>query len=166
MLLNLTFDRSSLSWTIENTTIIGDGHDSQKLVRGNNAKICFYFKLASNSSTFRNLKFGYALSLNSATVFEENFPRKNSYYVETLSTGPLETTDVYLETGKTYNLLVWTEEGSYKETEIFSIEVLLPLKPFESWVWNGDEWVPPVPSPEPGKYRWIETQQIWELTTE
>jgi hypothetical protein len=164
MLLNLMFDRSSLTWTIGNSPIIGDGHDSQKLVRGNNTKIYFYFNSDSIRTVFNDLKFGYTLSFNTAIVFKEDFPRNNCHYTENLSTGPLETTEVYLETGKTYDLLVWAEETSYKKIERFEIEVLIPPKPFDSWLWNGDEWVPPKSCPEPGKYRWIEVRQAWELT--
>lgn len=39
-----------------------------------------------------------------------------------------------------------------------------PARPYDSWVWDGDEWVPPVPIPTLGgyKYSWNEEEINWD----
>ena len=36
-----------------------------------------------------------------------------------------------------------------------------PPQPFQSWTWSGTEWVPPVPRPDGGSWRWDEHRGEW-----
>lgn len=45
-------------------------------------------------------------------------------------------------------------------------DAFIPPKPYPSWVLDEDTclWLPPVPRPEGGNYRWDEEIQNWSLT--
>ena len=36
-----------------------------------------------------------------------------------------------------------------------------PPRPFPSWTWDGERWVPPVPQPDEGWWEWDENTQTW-----
>lgn len=36
----------------------------------------------------------------------------------------------------------------------------IPPQPYESWVWDGADWQPPIPAPSPSYY-WNESAQDW-----
>jgi hypothetical protein len=63
-------------------------------------------------------------------------------------------------TGKT--ALLCDEPNMAIGSDLFENKWRLP-KPFESWVWNNDDWVAPVLPPEPKDcYSWNEDLQEWE----
>jgi hypothetical protein len=65
---------------------------------------------------------------------------------------------------KNYKINVYSKnyEDSWEET--FSFTLPKPKKPYESWIYDEEnyKWIPPVPYPYDGKnYVWDENEKIW-----
>jgi hypothetical protein len=58
-----------------------------------------------------------------------------------------------------------SEEGIFDDDgEEKTAEELGHEKPFEQWVWNENQWLPPFPKPDDGQeYVWSESLANWQL---
>lgn len=117
---------------------------------------------------FKDLNFGYELSLGGVIVQSNNFPPENTRYVR--SDQPyLVVERLNLEMEKTYSLFLWCENDGKRFEKTFEFTTPRPAQPFESWVWNEAEqfWEAPVAHPDDDElYIWDEDTTSWVLDEE
>lgn len=119
------------------------------------------FTAASPVTVFDNLKFGFCLTQGKTIVKTENFPPE-SYQYERSHQQYIVSEDLNLLPNKLYNLALWTENAGIRSEFNYSFKTGIPKQPYNSWVWTGEVWIPPVPKPdEENYYDWDEPTQQW-----
>jgi len=119
--------------------------------------------LDSNYIKFNNLKFGYVLKEEGIEIDSQEYPPSGMWYVST-DQEFVESVVLPVSPEKNYTLFIWVNESdNYVEKEISFYKPRYP-KPFESWIWQKDEWVAPTPHPDDGNiYVWEEDKLAWVL---
>lgn len=96
-------------------------------------------------------------------IFEKNYPSHDDGQVyESADQGVLETASLPLEADQTYTIKTKVAESG--NTYISEKEIVAPRpeKPYESWIWNGEEYVAPKQMPKDRKdYYWDESIRSW-----
>jgi hypothetical protein len=132
------------------------------------------FNWISNSeeTSINNFKFGYILTDGNTTITEGIYPTVGN--LEFAKNTPLITNRILMSSNTEFLLDVWSEYESVRIDARLVFSTPRPLKPYESWTWNGETWVAPIPMPEIGpqkadgswdSYVWSEKQQKWFLMT-
>lgn len=117
----------------------------------------FYLGLnkVGRNLTYKNLRF--SLSHNDEI---HEFPKENAIYLES----DQEWIEVVRITHSADLPVVVTysvHDGQLEYNALLSYTTPKPNKPFNSWVWNGEYWQPPVPYPSEGNWRWDEETLSW-----
>lgn len=127
---------------------------------------------SSGETTISNFKFGYKLTNGDTAIVEGIYPTVGN--LESAKTTPLINSRIVLLSNTEFTLAVWAEYESVRTDTQLVFSTPTPPKPYESWTWSGEAWVPPVPMPEIGPpdetgrfdtYVWSEKQQKWFLMT-
>ena len=111
---------------------------------------------------FNDLSFGFRLEVN-GNEYAKNYPEQG---IEYLSTDQTYLSSDFFEAnpGETVTLNVWANHAkSFSEDEIQFV-VPKPEKPFDSWVWENNDWVAPSERPDDdNSYVWSESFGEWVL---
>lgn len=110
---------------------------------------------------FSDLKFKYELKHVGVIEQYGTYPLPNVRYDAT-DQEHIEVERIYLRPDQTYELYLWAENrGESFETTVSFTAARLE-QPYPSWVWEENQWNPPVDYPENGEhYRWDETTKSW-----
>ena len=126
----------------------------------------------TDETAIRHCKFGYKLINNDITIVEGIYPTVGN--LESAKTTPLINNRIVVPSNTEFLLDVWAEYESVRTDSRLVFSTPISPKPYESWTWNGETWVPPIPMPEIGtqkadgswdSYVWSEKQQKWFLMT-
>lgn len=111
---------------------------------------------------FNDLKFGYELRQGENIKKYGSFPPSNVRYVRS-DQQYIVTERLVFESEKTYTLWLWCENDGKRFEKEFEFTTPRPAQPYDSWLWDGEKWNPPVPYPDDGNvYKWNEDLQEWE----
>lgn len=114
---------------------------------------------------FNNLSFGYKITNNDLTIYEDSMPPEGIVYIST----DQEIIHIFeiekIKLGLEYYITVWAENDGERWEHIALFFVPIPEKPYESWIWNEevDMWLPPIPYPDDDDniYLWNEETVSW-----
>jgi len=111
---------------------------------------------------FKNLQFRYELRQGENIKQYGTYPPPGVRYVRTDQKYIVVERLKNLKPDETYDLYLWAQnDGNSFETTTQFIGPR-PPKPFDSWVWNAEQWTAPVPYPDDGKnHTWDEASQSW-----
>lgn len=133
--------------------------DSGMIPGRNELHFCFVSNLPR--TRFSNLEFSYEIKHNDQLLASEKYPANGVNY-EYADAGPLAIAGFEFEPEKKYYVTVRASNEQKERSDTFEIVGVRPPKPpFDSWTWNGEAWVAPVPMPTDGFYEWIESKQFW-----
>jgi hypothetical protein len=131
------------------------------------ASVEISFVGADSSNFIDSLNFGLHVTTDRESVFKEIWPNTGAKITGFDNEACVESVRISVETDVEYSLDFWA-----RENEVFSDSVKFkipkPEKPFSSWEWQGNRWVPPVAMPTeilPGDecYEWNEQANNWEI---
>jgi hypothetical protein len=123
----------------------------------------FAFVSSQEITIFQNLNFGYSIvQEGKGAIKAERFPEVGVKY-EQADNSPLHSTKFELEKQTTYGLQVWVENNGIITDANHDIAVDKPKKPYDSWSWNGNTWVAPIPAPEDCDRTWDEKNKKWVI---
>jgi hypothetical protein len=142
----------TLEWSVDFSDIIYDYAD-----------IFIGFVDESPVIEFKDLKFKYELLCDNNIKQYGVYPPPGVRYL--LSDQPyLISERLNLTQDKNYELYLWAEnDGNISDRKII-FKTLIPPQPYQSWIWNGESWIAPVPYPEDDEkyYQWNEEFHIWD----
>lgn len=117
--------------------------------------------LGFTEQTFDNLKFGFELRQGSSIYQYGMFPLPGVRYLKS-NQKYLETVRLFVNVDQAYTLRVWGENRGRNLESLYNFSTVKPPKPFNSWLWTDNAWVPPIPYPtDGGYYQWNEETQQW-----
>jgi hypothetical protein len=160
-IVRATFDIINKTWSLTEVSPAVNYIDLQ-----------FTWTSSSEETTISNFKFGYKLTNGDTTIVEEIYPTVG--ILESAKTTPLINNRIVVSSNTEFILDVWAEYESVRTDDQLLFLTPRPPKPYESWSWNGSEWIAPIPMPEIGPpdengssdaYVWSEKQQKWFLMT-
>lgn len=115
--------------------------------------------------TFDNLFFGFSATVDGSKVFEKSYPPEGIRYVAT-DQKYLSNDRVLLSVNDKVVFRVWAENAGqrYEGETVFVVPI--PDSPYPSWVWDGEDWQPPVPYPSESPangdgWAWDEESLSW-----
>jgi len=125
----------------------------------NHAFLTIGFTDSVSPINLENVKFEYKFKQNGNVLKEVSYPPNETSYVSTDQ--PIFIIEILdYESQMSYDIYLKLE----KDGEIFEKEynfvTPIPMQPFLSWLWEDNEWVPPIPKPD-GNYIWDEDLQEW-----
>ena len=123
----------------------------------------FYIGINNDNINLNDLQTHVRIQESDIITFEQNLPRENTLYVAS-DQNYIDKFDVTgLKANTKYKCTVSIDLEEYQSSYEFSFITGIPIQPFASWQWNGEEWKPPVVKPNDGyDYVWSEHDQMWE----
>lgn len=129
----------------------------------------FYFKIIFYNGNdkivyFNNLNFEIELisKQDNSVVFRREFPLDATQQYESSDQSYLESAVLPVQPEQEYKFKVVISESGQTFTRTTSFTTPRPKKPYESWLWNGNEWQPPVKLPiDDYDYYWDESLLQW-----
>jgi hypothetical protein len=126
----------------------------------------FCFISNTNKTRFKDLQFSYSVKIADKIVASGSYPPPGVVY-QTADSGPLAISSATFDPDKKYYVSVSaSNSGTFKEATFEVTGIRPPKPPFDSWSWNGENWVAPVPMPTDGIYDWHESRMAWNKLTE
>jgi hypothetical protein len=112
-------------------------------------------------ATFDEFSFGFSLKLDNEVIESGEYPPEGVEYVETDQLY-ITSDRLNLKPDKEYDLYLWAENKKVKIQHTEKFKTPIPESPYNSWVWDGEEWNAPVLYPEDGQeYLWDEELLNW-----
>lgn len=109
---------------------------------------------------FNDLSFGFSLETNAGTL-QRSYPENGVEYIST-DQAYLSSDAFSVVPDETVTLNVWANHGKVFSEAQKVFVVSRPDKPFDSWIWNGAEWIAPIERPnDDGVYVWSEQNGNW-----
>lgn len=116
----------------------------------------------------QSFRLGYKVTDSSSNIIkQEDYPYKNSVLITTDQEYIIQD-KLVLRPNTTYTLYFYYILDGNKTDINYEFNTPYPIKPFNSWTWNGFTWISPVEPPDDygdkdRDYNWNETEQKWEL---
>jgi hypothetical protein len=151
--IKLIFDEKTQAFDIEKNT-------EEVYPSPIETEIQLSLKAQEGGQLFNNIAFGFNLIKDDRTVLTERFPPLG-VKIECCDSAPLSTSRVFLEKESEYVLEFWIENQTDKFEHRYDIVTGIPMKPYNSWTWDGNDWIPPIPAPENCDRRWDEDTLSW-----
>ena len=121
----------------------------------------FAFVSSQEITIFQNLNFGYSIvQEGKGTIKAERFPEIGVKY-EQADSAPLHSIKFELEAQTNYTLQVWVDNNNITTDANYVMNIDKPKKPHDSWLWNENDWVAPIPAPENCDRKWNESTKEW-----
>ena len=117
----------------------------------------------NHDNGFDNLRFGIEVRTEDNLIKKTAFPGIN-VSLKSSDQEFLQSLRIKWNPNTEYTFNVWaSNQGTIKEKQ-FKITSPIPVQPFSSWTWNGNEWKAPVDKPNDGEeYEWNNESQEWEI---
>lgn len=154
--IKFTYDTDANTWLCDATNIQFDRNELQ-----------FYFVSDEDRTRFKNLNFSYAVKHNDEVVDTGNYPPAGIEYQYADSSSALAISAFSFAPDKKYFVTVNVNNSGKSREDTFEIVGIRPPKPpFESWTFDSNKWVAPIPMPVDGIYEWHESLQRWNKVTD
>lgn len=115
---------------------------------------------------FNNLKFGFKLASNDQVIDEQTYPPKGVKYIRS-DQKYIISHRLKFKPETEYELFLWAENASVQIEKVETFTTPKPQQPYDSWIWDGEKWQPPVPYPDDGLfYVWNEDEETWQEYSE
>lgn len=124
--------------------------------------------LLTNGETieFNNLSFGFTVLHGEEIILEKSYPPPGIIYLRS-NQDKLATERIKWKPDWELDIEVWVQTFGQKFTSNIQLTVPRPVKLYDSWTWDIDKWIPPIPYPDDGNpYEWDEDTLSWVLIEE
>jgi len=109
---------------------------------------------------FNNLSFGFIVLRGEETIFNKSYPPPGTTYIKSDQT-ILVVERINWKPDWELKIQIWVQTfGQSYGTEL-ELTVPRPIQPYPSWTWDVENWIPPTPYPEDGKWTWDEDTLSW-----
>lgn len=121
------------------------------------------FKPKNNNFVFENLQFKYELIQNKEIIDKTTYPPQGMRYISSNEEFMICKRLKNIKPDEEYKLKLWIHNKGKAFETTTEFKGVRPQKPYESWVWNDDNWQAPVVHPTGDKfYTWNEETLTWD----
>jgi len=112
---------------------------------------------------FNNLRFGFFLREAEKLIQQSTYPPAGMALLST-DQDFVEQIRLNIQPDRSYKLHIWAENAGQFYELFVDLNIPKYEQPFESWIWEDNEWIPPTPYPDDGEiYVWEEDKLQWVL---
>lgn len=149
--IRMSFNLDNNTWLIQKV-LIEPGNNIFNLILNSN----------NGFSDFNNFSCGFELDQGTTKILSKNYPLPG-YRYQYVEQEILDAEIVELKYNHRYIINCWLDNNNQRYETLSEFVVPAPPKPFETWVWQDDKWIPPIPYPGNDQvvYQWSESEQIW-----